>query len=599
MTKTHFTSAGMAFGVEESPSGGRRWRRRLWATLIIVLICGAAWLVLTASLARDNLEAAERVASSLSSLVRDGRTSEAVSTVHSLQTHARRAHRLTTGPVWFIASKLPVVGEPLATARGLTKASDQLSTQALHPLVQLSDLASSATARRSGDQINIAVLTEAELTLSKVLDSLHRIQAQVTALPSTGWAGSVNSARTDALGQLDTLTRTVATAHNAAHILPVMLGRAGTMRYFVGLQNEAEARGTGGLPGAFAIVEANHGRLKFTHFGTDTTLDGIRTGLNFGADFEGRYAVADPTNSYLNSNISPHFPSAAQVWASMWQRNSGERVDGAIAVDPTALSYFLAVTGPAKLADGSEITASNIVAVTQREAYQRFPDNTKRKAYLLAVAASVDQRLLSGAGDPVRLVHAAARSAAERRLLVWSNEPDVQAVLMNSDFGGTVPDTSAPFVGVTVVNASGNKLDYYLSRAVQWQRSGCGPSRSVNVTLTLMNHAPRSGLSAYVTGRNDHPPYTTKPGDNRLLVSYYATEGATLESATLNGRSKAVFPQRENGHPVYEFDVELPRGVPQALRLSLTEPAGIGDPWILRQPLVRPLETSILDQRCP
>jgi hypothetical protein len=283
----------------------------------------------------------------------------------------------------------------------------------------------------------------------------------------------------------------------------------------------------------------------------------------------------------------------------MWQRKSGERVDGAIAVDPSALSYFLAVTGPATLADGSSITAANIVAKTQQEAYQRFPDNTQRKAYLLEVAQSVDKRLLSGTGDPTKMVRAAARAASERRLLVWSSHPEVQAVLMNSDFGGTVPDTSAPFIGLTVINASGNKLDYYLDRSVQWQRSGCGPSRSVIATITLTNNAPPSGLSTYVDGRNDHPSYATKPGDNRVLVSYFATEGATLDAATMNGKAKAVYPQRENGHPVYEFDVELPRGVPQTLTLSLKEPAGIADPWLIKQPLVRPLQMSILDQKCP
>jgi hypothetical protein len=197
------------------------------------------------------------------------------------------------------------------------------------------------------------------------------------------------------------------------------------------------------------------------------------------------------------------------------------------------------------------------------------------------------------------LVQAAARAAGERRLLVWSRNPDVQSVLMNSDFGGTVPDTSAPFVGVTVINASGNKLDYYLDRSVQWQRSGCGPSRSVIATITLTNNAPASGLSTYVSGRHDNPSYATKPGDNRILLSYFATEGATLDAATMNGKAKAVFPQRENGHPVYEFDLELPRGVPQVLTLSLKEPAGIGDPWLIRQPLVRPLQMSILDQKCP
>jgi hypothetical protein len=68
-----------------SPLGGndfsnnleRRWRRRLWWALpITVVIAGAVWLVLTAFLARDNLEAAKQEAANLTSLVRDGRIAE-------------------------------------------------------------------------------------------------------------------------------------------------------------------------------------------------------------------------------------------------------------------------------------------------------------------------------------------------------------------------------------------------------------------------------------------------------------------------------------------------------------------------------------------
>jgi hypothetical protein len=53
-----------------------------------------------------------------------------------------------------------------------------------------------------------------------------------------------------------------------------MLGQNGPKRYFLAFQNNAEARGTGGLPGAFAIIEANHGKLAITSMQSDTTLIG-------------------------------------------------------------------------------------------------------------------------------------------------------------------------------------------------------------------------------------------------------------------------------------------------------------------------------------
>jgi hypothetical protein len=118
------------------------------------------------------------------------------------------------------------------------------------------------------------------------------------------------------------------------------------------------------------------------------------------------------------------------------------------------------------------------------------------------------------------------------------------------------------------------------------------------VTITLTNNAPASGLPPYVDGRLDKPSYTVKPGDNRLAVSYFATQGATMQSATFAGRPATGRIGTELGHPVYNIDVELPRGTSRTIVLQLSEPAGTGTPIVLRQPLVRPLHVTIKDATC-
>ena len=96
--------------------------------------------------------------------------------------------------------------------------------------------------------------------------------ATIGRRPAHTWLGAVDSARADLLLHLISLQRTVRSADLAAHIAPAMLGQGGTQRYFVAFQKEAEPRGSGGLPGAFAIVRADHGKLTFERFETDTTL---------------------------------------------------------------------------------------------------------------------------------------------------------------------------------------------------------------------------------------------------------------------------------------------------------------------------------------
>jgi hypothetical protein len=101
-----------------------------------------------------------------------------------------------------------------------------------------------------------------------------------------------------------------------------------------------------------------------------------------------------------------------------------------------------------------------------------------------------------------------------------------------------------------------------------------------------------------VTGRSDARSYLVKPGDNRLSVSYLATQGALMESVTVAGKPGTGRIGVERGHPVYTIDLELPRGTPRTIVLHLSEPAAAGPPVVLRQPLVRPLQVRLLDTVC-
>jgi hypothetical protein len=448
--------------------------------------------------------------------------------------------------------------------------------------------------------------------LASVADPLHTAStafaasaAAVRALPSSTWLPPVNAARADLLSEL---TKTAATARSAAAtagILPELLGANGARTYLLAFCNDAEARGTGGLPGAFGIATVRDGHITFQHFAGDRALTGATANVDFGRDYNQLYEESGTTTLYGNANLGPHFPYAAAIWASMWQQRFGQPVDGVIALDPTVLSYLLAATGPAKLPDGSVVSAGNVVAFTERDVYARFPDadgargDAARRAYLGAVEEAVSARILAPGADGKKLLSAFSRAVAERRLLVWSSHPDLQRDLEATPVAGVIPQTSAPYVGLSIVNEAGNKLDYYLDRSLTWQRTGCGAQRAVTVTIRLTNNAPATGLSDVVTYRHDRHGYPVRRGDNRLSVSYFATNGALMKSVTLDGKPWFARSGAQLGHPVLTVDVELPRGATRTVVLHLLEPSG-GDaaPIVLHQPLVRPLAVHLDDEKC-
>jgi Protein of unknown function (DUF4012) len=568
-----------------------------------VLLLAGLWLAVTAVMARSELNQVRADGRALAASISASDWPAARATATALSEHAHRAHQLTSGPVWALAAGLPSGGEPLKTIRGITAGVDTLGREVLPPLVSAGERLNPRTLRRRDGSVEVSRIRAAAPAVASASATVSQTTRTIEALPRHTWLKSVDASFAEALTQITAADAALRSADLAVKILPEMLGEKDPKRYFLAFQNEAEARGTGGLPGAFAIVEASHGKLRFARMESDTALFGIAADVRLGPGYDHLYRGAGPTTLFANSNISPHFPYAAQIWASMWRKYSGETVDGAIAVDPTALSYLLDVTGPATLPDRSKIDAANAVALTQSTSYAKFPGTSnaavaERRRYLLAIASAASQKILDARGEPTALLQAAGKAAGERRLQVWSADPAVQANLAKTAVGGVVPVTTAPYVGLSIVNGGGNKLDYYLKRSLTWQRTGCGSTRRTTVTITLTNDAPATGLPPYVTGRIDKHSYPTKPGDSRLAVSYFATQGTRMNNITVAGRPARGRIGVELGHPVYAIDLELPRGASRTIVLHLTEPAAPGTPVVLRQPLVNPLDVTLKDATC-
>ncbi|MFJ8360412.1 DUF4012 domain-containing protein [Streptomyces sp. NPDC093984] len=593
---------GIGRGAVRLPRAARRRALCILLASAAVPLAGAVWIGVTGLLARSELLAAQRNLDALRQSVvaapahGPARKQQWEQSVRSAAARAARAHRLTTGPAWYTAAHLPFLGDPLRTVRGAAYAADRLAGDVLAPLTRALPVAAS-DGRGDGISGALMSLQQHAPDLVRAAHVATQVQADVHGLPASTWLPTADRARAVLTRQIDRLAPAMNDASVAARVLPPLLGAQGERRYFLAFQNIAEARGTGGLPGAFALLRADGGRLSFERFGNNTEMEPVKPDLDLGADFNARYAGSDPTHVWPNSNMSPHFPYAARIWAAAWRKHTGERVDGAIAVDPVTLSRFLRVTGPAHMADGTVLTADNVVDLTERVSYARYSDVARRKAFFVDAARAAAGPLITAADDSSRLpALLVALNDAQRdgRLKVWSAHAEEQSLLETRPYSGTLPNTPGPFAGLVVNNAAGSKLDYYLDRSLVWEAGACsGGRRAVTVTMTLTNRAPASGLPGYVTLRDDKPPYRTRPGDNRLLLSYYAGAGAAFTGATLDGRPAQLVQGVERGHSVFTLDMELPAGSRRTLVLHLLEPHANGTPTLLRQPLVTPLRATV------
>ena len=564
------------------------------AALVLVSM---AWIAITAATARSQLTAIRNDLSALREQIANGEFEAAIATADSISTHAGSAHQLTSGPAWWGGAQVPYVGKPIVSIRGIARAAHELSVQVLPQLVRISSDLQPSRLQVAEDQFNLDTLNALPGRLRPVLDAARQIDAGIDDLPRHTWINTVDYGRDSLASTVDDLVKFLDDASVAAGVADVLLGPHGLQRYFVGFLNGAETRGLGGLPGVFGILTADHGKVGFERFGTDDELAGVSSGLDFGADYTALYKQLSPTTQYLNSPVSPDFSYTARIWAAMYERKMHEHIDGALALDPTALSYLLAAAGPATVKGvHGTVNSGNVVQLTENIAYLNFDKDQKaRKAYLQAVAAGVEAQVLRSHKNLIGLLKAAGQAATERRLMMWSEDPAVEKVLAGESVGNATPQTKAPFGRVVLNNYGANKLDYYLASSLQWKRTGCGPTRSVTVTITLVNQAPTEGLTPYMTNTKAGDPHA---GDNKTLVDYHASAGARLQAATLNGTAINPTTGAELGHPVARVLVNEPVGSTQTLVLQFSEPAGDGSPHVYAQPMIKPMSLDVEDQSC-
>ncbi len=411
----------------------------------------------------------------------------------------------------------------------------------------------------------------------------------------------VEDARLQAASTLGELDRDLGAAATVLDRLPSFLGAAQPRTYFFGAENPAELRGTGGLIGAYALLRADHGRISFSPFQPIQHLPVLNV-----ADLpppNPDYArLYDPQRAgkgfWLNVNMTPDFPSAAQALEIAFERATGERVDGVLTADPFALRALLRATGPARVPGlHTTVSANSVVAFLANGAYSRIEDSAERKLVLGAVAESVFGRFLGGAGsaDAVRLL---GKAAAEGHVKVFVNDATLQPALVATGAGSAFdpPEPGRPidFLSVVVNNGAGNKVDFYVDREVRYDVTlHDDTTGSATVQVELANHAPTSGQPAYVIGPNYE--LTDRPGEDVSILNAYCGR-CRLRSATRNGRPFDAGADHELGSNFFQDYVKLPAGRTSTTRFAYDlSPVWSGDARggtytlrFLNQPTIRP-----------
>lgn len=496
--------------------------------------------------------------------------------------HAERADTAAGSPVLALASALPGIGDDVRAVRAVATAGSAATRGVVLPLVDVAEIVTGPGLSAERGRIDLSVLEAARAPAAAAAEAGERADAGVRDLDTGRLVGPLRAPVEQAATAIADLAGQAALADRALQVLPEALGAQGPRDYLLGFQNLAEARPTGGIVGAWALVRLDDGALSLEDVGANDDLERLSGPVrDLPADVEALYGQ-DLARSQ-NVNLSPHFPQAGALLSDLWQAQGRPAPAGVVSVDPVALSRVLSATGPIQGPDGEQISGDTVVQLVQARVYRMFEgDNRGRNVFLSQVTAAVFQELTTTDLSAPDLRRAMGSAVADGHVQLWLADPPAQALVEDVGWAGALPEAAevadAPQVRLHVTNVDASKLDHYLRVATSVDCADAGPV----VALDLTSQAP-DDLPAYATNRRGETATT-----HRVVVSAYLPPRYGLDGLTVDGTTAEVGTGTEQGWKVVRSSVDVPAGATTSLQWLLTGDRDV--PRVLTQPFTRPAE---------
>jgi len=587
----------------------RPWLRSLiWIGLAICLILGSgAWLGFTAKKLASELQSASDLLPTLQDNVIHGDSASAEATLNRLETHTAAARDAGSDPLWTAARAIPWLGANFQAASEAAISADDVARLGAAPLVSVFHSVDWKTLTPNGAGIDLAPIAAAT---PKLVSSAHAVQLssdRLNGIDTDHLLPQVATPLARAKEQLTSLLAGLSTAADVASIAPGMLGADGPRHYLLLVENNAETRATGGIPGALAVMSVDKGKLSLESQSSASELGAFLPPLAVESQQQQIYSLR--LGKYIQDvNLTPDFPSAAVTAQAMWERKFGQRVDGVVSVDPIALSYILDATGPVKLADpaisriaGSKLplmlTGKNVVPTLLSDVYKYIEQPGLQDVYFAGVAKEVFATLASGKGDDKAILDGLSKGVEEHRILVWSNSIAEQKVINAYPLGGAISGVSvspAQF-GVYFNDGTGAKMDYYVKRTVQLVKECTKDGyEQTTVRVTSTNTAPADAattLPAYVTGGG---LFGVAPGSVQTNIVAYGPVQANIETAKLDGQRTDFAAHLHSNRPVGVLAVMLAPGESKTIEFTFGKIVQHTEPNVVVTPTVEDAKDVIL-----
>ena len=527
-------------------------RRTAAALAVVIAITGAVSALSLASLTNglDETRAAAELASA-------GDLDGASVAFASANESWDRANDNLSG-VWMVPSRLvPILSQHVQAAQVVSGQASAITDSAATMTSQLDP-----DALVVSGSINVTEIDSLLPTVDAFAATVERASERITSVDSSWLIPPVGSSIDRANEILTPAAGVIGASAEALHVTNDLVGGSTPSQILVMFATPAEARGTGGFIGSWAVVDGVNGQLsvaeQFRTRELNQLLADQEATLRTDSDYVDRYGPFDIARHIQDVTISPDFPSVAAVAADLFQQATGTSVEAVIMVDPFVIQKLLTFSGPLETGTSptTALTSRNVLDMLFVDQYSRFDgDELARETELAALTTTLLSALFTSPPDPLSFAMELAPLADQDRISLWLRNDDEGDVAERLGLDGSFPRSDGDLLALVHQNAGQNKIDSFLTRRMDISTTLDTLRNRVDheVTITLENNAPSAGLPDAIIGSNDQG---IPLGTNAMLATLYSE--LAVVSASIDGEPVPFRSDTEFGVQTSDFIVTVP-----------------------------------------
>jgi len=412
-------------------------------------------------------------------------------------------------------------------------------------------------------------------TLDKISPQLETIGGKVALIeeeisqinprryPKSIAGKQIRSQLTTIQASLASTKETLANIKPLTKLLPKLLGHPKPQKYLLIFQNDAEIRGSGGFLTAYAILEANRGKITPLDSQDIYTIDNR---------FGNRLPAPDPIKKYLplvnnwhlrDMNLSPDFTESMDVFIPNFKdvaSSTSKYFDGVIAIDTQFPVGLLQVLGKVGVANWGEYHAEIVEECNCPQVVYKMEDYATRPTHYVKqdrkgmIGPLMHSILLNVMNSPKRLwpqfIEIGLKNIKEKHLMFYfPDDEDMQEVAESFNASGTIQDYDKDYFHLNDTNFAGAKSNLYVEQEID-QEIEVASDGTITKTVTIVYTNPQPPDDC-----NLESGALCLNGLLRDWVRIYVPEGSEL--VEILGSDIDATTSKDLGKTVFEAFIEL------------------------------------------